>query len=56
MIPSKVRQHLDKHFKNRNCMKKTGNYELQVDFCNLENINVENISFSCEENWAKVCH
>ena len=35
-------------------MKKTGKYDLQVDFCNFENINVENISLSCEKNWVFV--
>ena len=35
-------------------MKKPGKYDLQVDFCYFDNRNVENISFSCEENWEKV--
>ena len=33
-------------------MKNEGKYDLQVEFCNFENRNVENISFSCEGNWA----
>ena len=33
-------------------MKNSGKYHLQVEFCNFENRNVENISFSCEGNWA----
>ena len=37
-------------------MKNTGKYDLQVDFCNFENRNVENIDFICEKNWAKVCN
>ena len=50
MIPRKIRQHLDKHLKNRIVVK----YDLQVNFYNFENRNVEHIYFIYEENWGKV--
>ena len=48
MIPNKVRE-LGKG-------KRQENYDLQVDFCNFENRNVENTYVICEENRAKVCN
>ena len=52
MIPRKLRQHLDEHFKNQVAGKKSGKYALQMEFWNKKG---EHISISCEENWTKVC-
>ena len=57
MIISKVRQHFDENLKNS--FRKIELHEidrkisLTSGFCNFENRNDENISFSCEENWGK---
>ena len=53
MIPRKVRQHLDEHLKNEIARKRQ---ESMTEKWNFEIKKCENISFSCQENWTKVCN